>query len=75
LAQHNIGIKNAEAFYTPPGDKLFIHIDGPGWHVKDNLQYLPAMENRRKNKTQNYNKDLAIKWQDTLKEILVLCLD
>jgi hypothetical protein len=29
LAQHNIGINHAEAFYTPPGQKLFIHIDGP----------------------------------------------
>lgn len=37
-----------------------------GPHHQDNLQYLPAMENRRKNRTQNYNKDLAIKWQDYL---------
>lgn len=37
-----------------------------GPHHQSNLQYLPAMENRRKNKTQNYNKDLAIKWQDLL---------
>ena len=35
-----------------------------GPHHQDNLQYLPAMENRRKNRTQNYDKDLAIQWQD-----------
>jgi hypothetical protein len=34
-----------------------------GLHHQDNLQYLPSMENRRKNKTQNYNKDLAISWK------------
>lgn len=34
-----------------------------GAHHQDNLQYLPAMENRRKNRTQNYNKDLAIRWE------------
>lgn len=38
-----------------------------GAHHQDNLQYLPAMENRRKNRTQNYNRDLAIKWQDMIK--------
>jgi hypothetical protein len=38
-----------------------------GPHHQDNLQYLPAMENRRKNRTQNYNKNLAIKWQDIIK--------
>jgi len=37
-----------------------------GPHHQDNLQYLPAMENRRKNRTQNYNKSLAIKWQEVL---------
>jgi len=37
-----------------------------GPHHQNNLQYLPSMENRRKNKTQNYNKDLAIRWQDIL---------
>jgi C2H2-type zinc finger len=37
-----------------------------GPHHQDNLQYLPAMENRRKNRTQNYDKDLAIQWQDYL---------
>jgi len=37
-----------------------------GPHHQNNLQYLPAMENRRKNRTQNYNKDLAIRWQDML---------
>jgi hypothetical protein len=37
-----------------------------GPHHQNNLQYLPAMENRRKNRTQNYNKKLAIEWQDML---------
>jgi len=37
-----------------------------GAHHQNNLQYLPAMENRRKNRTQNYDKSLAIKWQDVL---------
>jgi len=37
-----------------------------GPHHQDNLQYLPAMENRRKNRTQNYNRSLAINWQDML---------
>jgi 5-methylcytosine-specific restriction endonuclease McrA len=46
-----------------------IALSNGGPHHQDNLQYLPAMENRRKNKTQNYNKDLAIRWQDILKEI------
>lgn len=35
-----------------------------GLHHEDNLQYLPAMENRRKNRTQNYDNSLAIRWQD-----------
>ncbi len=37
-----------------------------GPHHQNNLQYLPAMENRRKNKTQNYDRSLAIMWQDML---------
>lgn len=37
-----------------------------GLHHESNLQYLPAMENRRKNRTQNYNKSLVIRWQDVL---------
>jgi len=37
-----------------------------GPHHQTNLQYLPSMENRRKNRTQNYNKDLAISWQDLI---------
>lgn len=38
-----------------------------GLHHERNLQYLPALENRRKNKTQNYNIELAIRWQDVVK--------
>jgi hypothetical protein len=41
-----------------------------GPHHQDNLQYLPAMENRRKNRTQNYNKNLVINWQDILDSIV-----
>lgn len=37
-----------------------------GLHHQDNLQYLPASENRKKNRTQNYNKDLIITWQSIL---------
>ena len=37
-----------------------------GKHHQDNLQYLPLIENRRKNKTQNYDTSLAIRWQDVL---------
>ena len=47
-------------------DHVIALIEG-GPHHQDNLQYLPAMENRRKNRTQNYNKNLAIRWQDMLK--------
>ena len=43
-----------------------IALSESGPHHQDNLQYLPAMENRRKNRTQNYNKELAINWQDVL---------
>jgi hypothetical protein len=38
-----------------------------GLHHPDNFQYLPALENRRKNKTQNYDKSLVIRWQDVVK--------
>ena len=37
-----------------------------GLHHEDNLQYLPAIENRKKNSTQNYDRSLAIRWQDIL---------
>jgi hypothetical protein len=38
-----------------------------GPHHQDNLQYLPASENRRKNDRDDYDKSLAIHWQDILK--------
>ncbi len=38
-----------------------------GPHHQSNLQYLPAMENRKKNRTQNYNKSLVLPWQDIVK--------
>lgn len=34
-----------------------------GQHHQDNLQYLPMLENRKKNRTQNYDKSLAISWK------------
>lgn len=37
-----------------------------GKHHEDNLQYLPAMENRRKSNKDVYDKTLAIRWQDVL---------
>jgi hypothetical protein len=39
-----------------------------GKHHEDNLQYLPAMENRRKSNKDKYDESLAIRWQDVLKE-------
>lgn len=37
-----------------------------GLHHENNLQYLPAKENRKKNRFDNYNMSVAIKWQDVL---------
>ena len=37
-----------------------------GSHHQDNLQYLPALINRKKNRYQNYNKDLVVRWQDVI---------
>jgi len=42
-----------------------------GAHHQDNLQYLPAMENRRKNRTQNYDRSLIIRWQDIFNKDLI----
>jgi 5-methylcytosine-specific restriction endonuclease McrA len=44
-----------------------IAISEGGKHHEDNLQYLPAMENRRKNRTQNYDRSLVVRWQDVVK--------
>ena len=44
-------------------DHIIPLIEG-GLHHEENLQYLPAMENRRKNKYQNYDRSVIIKWQD-----------
>jgi len=54
--------------FCPKGYEVdhIIALSEGGPHHQDNLQYLPAIENRRKNKTQNYNKSLAIRWQDTI---------
>jgi hypothetical protein len=55
--------------YCPKGYEVdhIIALACEGEHHQDNLQYLPAIENRKKNKTQNYNKGLAVRWQDVLK--------
>ena len=37
-----------------------------GPHHQDNLQYLPALVNRKKNRSQNYDKTLAVRWQDLM---------
>lgn len=37
-----------------------------GQHHQDNLQYLPARENKRKGKDRQYDKSLAITWQQLL---------
>jgi len=39
-----------------------------GPHHQDNLQYLPAKENRKKNRYDKYNRQLVIKWQDVVKK-------
>ena len=44
-------------------DHIIPLIEG-GLHHEDNLQYLPSMENRKKNKYQNYDRSLIINWQD-----------
>jgi hypothetical protein len=38
-----------------------------GLHHESNLQYLPALENRKKNSIQNYDVSLVINWQDIIK--------
>jgi hypothetical protein len=37
-----------------------------GLHHQDNLQYLPAEVNRKKNRTQNYDRSTIVRWQDKL---------
>ena len=37
-----------------------------GLHHENNLQYLPSNENKRKNKYQNYDKSLIVRWQDSI---------
>lgn len=52
----------------PPGYEVdhVLALSVGGLHHENNLQYLPALENRKKNKTQNYNTSLAIRWQDVV---------
>jgi hypothetical protein len=54
--------------YCPEGYEVdhIIPLSEGGLHHENNLQYLPALENRRKNKFQNYDRSLIIKWQDIL---------
>jgi hypothetical protein len=44
-----------------------VSMSNGGKHHEDNLQYLPAMENRRKSNKDRYDESLVIKWQDVLK--------
>ena len=37
-----------------------------GLHEPNNLQYLPSLENKKKNKTQNYDRNVAINWRDVI---------
>lgn len=66
-------IKLIHKIYTlcPEGYEVdhIIALSEGGPHHQNNLQYLPAMENRKKNRTQNYDKNLVIKWQDVLSSI------
>lgn len=43
-----------------------IAISEGGPHHQDNLQYLPAIVNRKKNRYQNYDKDSVLRWQDII---------
>jgi hypothetical protein len=38
-----------------------------GPHHQNNLQYLPSIVNRKKNRYQNYDKDSVLRWQDIIK--------
>jgi len=46
-------------------DHIVALING-GSHHQDNLQYLPEMENKRKNKYENYDRSLVLRWQDLI---------
>ena len=48
-------------------DHIVALING-GLHHQDNLQYLPGLENKKKNKYDNYDKNLVIRWQDVIRE-------
>tara|TARA_R110000868_G_C10683772_1_gene747704 strand:+ start:280 stop:822 length:543 start_codon:yes stop_codon:yes gene_type:complete len=54
--------------YCPEGYEVdhAIALAEGGLHHENNLQYLPILENRRKNKTQNYNRSLIINWKDVI---------
>jgi hypothetical protein len=43
-----------------------IAIAAGGLHHQNNLQYLPSLENKKKGMSQNYDKSLAISWQDVV---------
>lgn len=46
-----------------------IAISEGGPHHQDNLQYLPAIVNRKKNRYQNYDKDSVLRWQDIIVKV------
>lgn len=44
-----------------------IAISEGGKHHQENLQYLPAIVNRKKNRYQEYDRSAIIRWQDVVK--------
>lgn len=44
-----------------------VAISEGGPHHHNNLQYLPAIVNRKKNRTQNYDRSTILRWQDIVK--------
>ena len=44
-----------------------IAISEGGKHHQENLQYLPAVVNRKKNRYQEYDRSAVVRWQDVVK--------
>lgn len=54
--------------YCPKGYEVdhIIAIAEGGLHHEENLQYLPAAVNRKKNRYQEYDRSAIIRWQDVI---------